>query len=577
MERYEYVKDIGSGNFGVAKLVRDKWTNELLAVKFIERGQKIDEHVQREIMNHRSLKHPNIIRFKEVLLTPTHLAIVMEYAAGGELFERICNAGRFSEDEARFFFQQLISGVSYCHSMQICHRDLKLENTLLDGSTAPRLKICDFGYSKSSVLHSQPKSTVGTPAYIAPEVLSRKEYDGKIADVWSCGVTLYVMLVGAYPFEEPEDPRNFRKTIGRILSVQYSIPDYVRVSMDCKHLLSRIFVANPEKRITIPEIKTHPWFLKNLPLEFMEGNDWSLEENDADSSSQSMDDITAIIQEARKPAEVPKIVGGHFIGGSVDLDDMDADADCDDIDMSGDFVCALSYKINDILFIFVDDKQVILHGVGHSYDSVLAGSFCSELLLLRLRHVCLRRNLRSVAAHPWHDLEIGPGAPAVVHAVVEITKGSKVKYELDKKTGLIKVDRVLYSSVVYPHNYGFIPRTLCEDNDPLDVLILMQEPVLPGCFLRVRAIGLMPMIDQGEKDDKIIAVCADDPEYRHYSDISELPPHRLTEIRRFFEDYKKNENKEVAVDEFLPAKVAHEAIQYSMDLYAQYILQTLRR
>jgi serine/threonine-protein kinase SRK2 len=99
MERYEVLKDIGSGNFGVAKLIRDKWSGELYAVKFIERGQKIDEHVQREIMNHRSLKHPNIIRFKEVLLTPTHLAIVMEYAAGGELFERICNAGRFAEDE----------------------------------------------------------------------------------------------------------------------------------------------------------------------------------------------------------------------------------------------------------------------------------------------------------------------------------------------------------------------------------------------------------------------------------------------------------------------------------------------
>ncbi|KAB5568719.1 hypothetical protein DKX38_002512 [Salix brachista] len=101
MERYEIMKDIGSGNFGVAKLVRDKWTNEFFAVKFIERGQKIDEHVQREIMNHRSLKHPNIVKFKEVLLTPTHLAIVMEYAAGGELFERICNAGRFSEDEVK--------------------------------------------------------------------------------------------------------------------------------------------------------------------------------------------------------------------------------------------------------------------------------------------------------------------------------------------------------------------------------------------------------------------------------------------------------------------------------------------
>ncbi|CAK9170326.1 unnamed protein product [Ilex paraguariensis] len=140
-----------------------------------------------------------------------------------------------------------------------------------------------------------------------------------------------------------------------------------------------------------------------------------------------------------------------------------------------------------------------------------------------------------------------------------------------------QVDRVLYSSVVYPHNYGFIPRTLCEDNDPMDVLVLMQEPVLPGCFLRARAIGLMPMIDQGEKDDKIIAVCADDPEYRHYTDINQLPPHRLAEIRRFFEDYKKNENKEVAVDEFLPPTTAHDAIQYSMDLYAEYILQTLRK
>ncbi|CAN7097183.1 unnamed protein product [Brassica rapa subsp. narinosa] len=169
---------------------------------------------------------------------------------------------------------------------------------------------------------------------------------------------------------------------------------------------------------------------------------------------------------------------------------------------------------------------------------------------------------RSVAAHPWHDLEI---APQIFNVVVEITKGSKVKYELDKKTGLIKVvDRILYSSVVYPHNYGFVPRTLCEDNDPIDVLVIMQEPVLPGCFLRARAIGLMPMIDQGEKDDKIIAVCVDDPEYKHYTDIKELPPHRLSEIRRFFEDYKKNENKEVAVNDFLPSENAIEAIQYSM-------------
>ncbi|KAF8404642.1 hypothetical protein HHK36_009530 [Tetracentron sinense] len=339
MEGYEILKDIGSGNFGVAKLVRDKCSRELFAVKYIQRGKKIDENVQREIMNHRSLKHPNIVRFKEVLLTPTHLAIVMEYASGGELYERICKAGRFSEDEARFFFQQLISGVSYCHSMQICHRDLKMENTLLDGNSAPRLKICDFGYSKSSVFHSQPKSTVGTPAYIAPEVLSRKEYDGKISDVWSCGVTLYVMLVGAYPFEDPDDPRNFRKTIGRILNVHYSIPHHVRVSMECRHLLFRIFVANPGKRITIPEIKKHPWFLKNLPMEIMEVDD-SFQSSDVNDSPQRIEEILSIIQEAQKPAEIAK-VGGHFIGGYMDLDNIDADEDIEDIEASGDFVCAL--------------------------------------------------------------------------------------------------------------------------------------------------------------------------------------------------------------------------------------------
>ncbi|KAJ7292289.1 hypothetical protein O6H91_20G066100 [Diphasiastrum complanatum] len=336
MDRYEMLREIGSGNFGVARLLRDKKTKELVAVKYIERGEKIDENVQREIINHRSLRHPNIVRFKEVMLTPTHLAIVMEYAAGGELFERICNAGRFSEDEARFFFQQLISGVSYCHSMQICHRDLKLENTLLDGSPSPRLKICDFGYSKSALLHSQPKSTVGTPAYIAPEVLSKKEYDGKIADVWSCGVTLYVMLVGAYPFEDPEDPRNFRKTIGRILSVQYSIPDYVRISPQCRHLLSRIFVANPEKRITIPEIKVHPWFLKNLPEDLMH-EDASYNHDDPSHPPQSIEEIMRIINEAKTPGQR---VQNSYGDPPIDVEDPELENEVDP-DLEDEFVYAV--------------------------------------------------------------------------------------------------------------------------------------------------------------------------------------------------------------------------------------------
>ncbi|THG06566.1 hypothetical protein TEA_014060 [Camellia sinensis var. sinensis] len=294
MGKYELVKDLGSGNFGVARLMRNKETKELVAMKYIDRGHK-------------------------VVLTPTHLAIVMEYAAGGELFERICNAGRFSEDEARYFFQQLISGVSYCHTMQICHRDLKLENTLLDGSPAPRLKICDFGYSKSSLLHSRPKSTVGTPAYIAPEVLSRREYDGKLADVWSCGVTLYVMLVGAYPFEDQEDPKNFRKTIQRIMAVNYKIPDYVHISQDCKHLLSRIFVAVSSRRISIKEIKSHPWFLKNLPRELTEAAQAMYYRKENPSFSvQSVEDIMKIVEEAKSPPPISRSIGGFGWGGEED-------------------------------------------------------------------------------------------------------------------------------------------------------------------------------------------------------------------------------------------------------------------
>ncbi|XP_038900631.1 serine/threonine-protein kinase SAPK10-like isoform X4 [Benincasa hispida] len=289
-DRYELVRDIGSGNFGVARLMRDKHTDELVAVKYIERG-----------------------------------------------------------DKARFFFQQLISGVSYCHAMQVCHRDLKLENTLLDGSPAPRLKICDFGYSKSSVLHSQPKSTVGTPAYIAPEVLLKKEYDGKIADVWSCGVTLYVMLVGAYPFEDPDDPKNFRKTIQRILNVQYSIPDYVHISPDCCHLMSRIFVADPAKRISIPEIKKQEWFTKNLPSELEEDqmiNSHNLVgEETADQQPQSIEEIMQIIEEAAVVEARAQSPNEQYLTGCLDIEeDMEEDLETDaelDLESSGEIVYAI--------------------------------------------------------------------------------------------------------------------------------------------------------------------------------------------------------------------------------------------
>jgi inorganic pyrophosphatase len=172
-------------------------------------------------------------------------------------------------------------------------------------------------------------------------------------------------------------------------------------------------------------------------------------------------------------------------------------------------------------------------------------------------------------AHPWHDVPIGSAAPREFQAVVEIPKGSKVKYELDKETGLIRVDRVLYSSVVYPANYGFIPQTLGDDHDPLDVLVLMQEPVVPLSTLRVRPIGLMTMLDQGQKDEKVIAIHLDDPEYRSFVAIQQLPPHRLAELSRFFEDYKKLEHKEVLVGDFFGPVEAVEVVRAAMALYQE--------
>lgn len=169
--------------------------------------------------------------------------------------------------------------------------------------------------------------------------------------------------------------------------------------------------------------------------------------------------------------------------------------------------------------------------------------------------------------HAWHDVPWGSDLSDYFHVIVEIPEGSKVKYELDKATGLLRADRVLYSAVHYPANYGFIPRTYCEDGDPLDALVLCQAALVPLSMVRCRAIGVLPMRDDKGADDKIIAIAIDDPQFASYRDIIDLPPHLLDELKRFFLDYKVLERKEVSIEAIRGHAEAERVIEDAIRLY----------
>ncbi len=171
--------------------------------------------------------------------------------------------------------------------------------------------------------------------------------------------------------------------------------------------------------------------------------------------------------------------------------------------------------------------------------------------------------------HPWHGAHYGKKAPEIVNALIEIPQGSRAKYEIDKATGLLKLDRVVYSSFHYPINYGFIPQTLGEDGDPLDILVMCGETIQPLCLVEATVIGNMQMIDNGEKDDKIIAVATKDPTVNHITNVNELPRHFIAVLKNYFENYKVLENKVVEIDEFQDKEAAYSIITKAIDFYVQ--------
>ncbi|KAK4195630.1 kinase-like domain-containing protein [Triangularia verruculosa] len=257
---YNIVKTLGEGSFGKVKLAVHRSTGQQVALKIISRKKLISRdmqgRVEREIEYLQLLRHPHIIKLYTVIKTPTEIIMVLEYA-GGELFDYIVQHGKMREDEARRFFQQMLCAVEYCHRHKIVHRDLKPENLLLDESL--NVKIADFGLSNIMTDGNFLKTSCGSPNYAAPEVIGGKLYAGPEVDVWSCGVILYVLLVGRLPFDDEHIPSLFAK----IAKGSYMVPTWM--SPGASTLIKKMLVVNPVQRATIEEIRQDPWFLKDLP------------------------------------------------------------------------------------------------------------------------------------------------------------------------------------------------------------------------------------------------------------------------------------------------------------------------
>jgi hypothetical protein len=258
--RYELGKTLGTGNFSKVKLgIDDQGLN--WAIKIVDKAQLAKEHMEeqlkREIAVMKVLKHENIVQLREVLQTANHIYLVLELITGGELFDRIVAAKRFDEPTARKYFQQLVLGTFYCHQQGIAHRDLKPENLLLDGND--NLKISDFGLSNLQRGGPQGNGTLlqtvcGTPNYVAPEVLKEKGYNGMMADVWSCGVILFVMLAGYLPFDDPNMNHLFNKIERGDFRMAKNFTDPV------KDIIGKMMTVDPAQRLTLEQVIAHPWF-----------------------------------------------------------------------------------------------------------------------------------------------------------------------------------------------------------------------------------------------------------------------------------------------------------------------------
>ncbi|KHN40977.1 CBL-interacting serine/threonine-protein kinase 10 [Glycine soja] len=313
MQKYELGRLLGQGTFAKVYYARSTITNQSVAVKVIDKDKVIKngqaDHIKREISVMRLVKHPNVIELFEVMATKSKIYFVMEYAKGGELFKKVAK-GKLKEEVAHKYFRQLVSAVDFCHSRGVYHRDIKPENILLDENE--NLKVSDFGLSalaeskrQDGLLHT----TCGTPAYVAPEVIKRKGYDGAKADIWSCGVVLFVLLAGYFPFHDPNMMEMYRK----ISKAEFKFPSWFPQGV--QRLLRKMLDPNPETRISIDKVKQCSWFRKgpNGRQKTQEGENLCVSPSVTNHSEQCGDESDDLAAEAREEQVVPVSINAFDI------------------------------------------------------------------------------------------------------------------------------------------------------------------------------------------------------------------------------------------------------------------------
>ncbi|XP_054805611.1 CBL-interacting protein kinase 24 [Prosopis cineraria] len=437
--KYEVGRTIGEGTFAKVKFARNTETGESAAIKVMSKSTILEhrmvEQIKREISIMKIVRHPNIVRLHEVLASQTKIYIILEFVMGGELYDKIVQQGKLSENESRRYFQQLIDAVAHCHSKGVYHRDLKPENLLLDAFG--NLKVSDFGLSALTkqvpgLLHT----TCGTPNYVAPEVLSNLGYDGAAADVWSCGVILFVLMAGYLPFEEPNLPALFE----RINAAAFKCPFWF--SAGAETLLHKILDPNPKTRIRIEEIRRDPWFVRSyVPVKL--GRD---EEVNLDDVQAVFDDIKdKYVAENSETTE----------GGPLTMNAFEMITLSQGLNLSALFDRRQDYVKRQTRFVSRQPAKVIIASVGALAESMGLKVHCRSYKM-RLEGASANKAGQFAVV-----LEVFEVAPSLFMVDVRKAAGDTLEYHKFYKNLCEKLSDIIWKPAVSVPNSGLLRQMTC--------------------------------------------------------------------------------------------------------------------